>query len=243
MIMQRTPHHPSYFMSPFPSNAGTVARINAKQAGQPKGLGAMDDYIDPLYWRSFDTQGDAGPGGERGPVSAPIIAAPEDESEIGLLRSIRDLLYNLPQAMSLEWRTRFIVRPRESISFLAPSPNVTIAAGAAVAVVRQTIQERFTGFLTDVGIAAFPDSALTDLTWQIRINGNIHPEFADRVFSANNLSTLHPFFFELTQARTLELVAINTGGAPIVTAGVLAGYTEYMSDYKPYGASPAAGIA
>ena len=143
----------------------------------------------------------------------------------------------------LEWRTRFIMRPRESISFVTPSSSVSVPAGTAVAVVSQTIQERFTGFLTDVGVATIPEASASDIIWQIRIGGHVHPEFANRVFFQNNLTDLFPFYFELTQARTLELVAINTAGVAIDVAGVLAGYTEYMSDYKLYGSSPSTGIA
>lgn len=242
--------------NPFPS--GQTEHMAAYHNGQPdntrvlmreavkatQGGSGLGDYQSELHHRVLETKGGAGQQGGRGPLSYPVIPKPGDDTDLlAILREIRDLLKRMPQALSLEFRTRFIVPPRESISFIAPSPATNIGVGAAVAVVTQVIPERFTGYLTHVGVSTNPVGAAANITWQIRVNGSIHPEFSNRVFAGNNLATPIPFNMELTQARTVQLVAINTGGAILSCAGVLAGWTEFMSDYKPYGSSPATGIA
>ena len=74
------------------------------------------------------------------------------------------------------------------------------------------------------------------------MNEMIHPFFDKRIFEESSLTNLLPFEFELTQARTVELVATNTAGAPIVCTGILAGWVEFLALFKPYGSAPASGI-
>jgi hypothetical protein len=223
-----------------PDNSSMVRRsVNGKNGG----AGALGEYFNDVYYRTYMVRGSAGQGGVMGPLTAPTIQGPQPQDQISLLQNIRDLLLFMPQAMSDEWRTRFIVQPRESISFVTGSASVTVPGGTAVAVVSELIDERFTGFLTHVGMNVIAGGAFSDVIWQIRINGAIHPKFANKVFFSNTLASPYPFAFELCQARTLQLVAINTLAGPIQVAGVLAGWTEFMSTFKTYGSSPQSGIA
>jgi len=220
-----------------------MARRLAQTSKNGQHSGALGDYFNDIYYRTYMVRGSAGQGGVMGPLSAPVIPGQQPEDQISLLRNIRDLLTFMPQAMSDEWRTRFIVQPRESISFATGSASVSVPALGAVAVVSETIDERFTGFLTHVGVDVIAGGAFSDIIWQIRVNGAIHPKFANKVFFASTLATPYPFAFELCQARTLQLVAINTLAAPVQVAGVLLGWTEFMSTFKMYGSSPQSGIA
>jgi len=237
--------HGAAFAKGPPDNSAILRKQRLRAAANPGQAGALGDYPAELPHRVVSTKGGAGQVGGRGPVNAPIIPAPSGETTTDLLRQIRDLLQRMPQAMSLEWRTKFIMTPREAISFIAPTAFVNVLAGAAnaVAVTTQTVQERFTGFLTHVSVATNPVGAANNVVWQLRINGAVHPEFANRVFAVNNLGTPMPFWLELTQARTVQLVAINNNAVPVTCAAVLVGWTEFMSDYKPFGAAPATGIA
>jgi hypothetical protein len=215
--------------------------VSPPALGNSNGLGRLGDYITDLPYRTLQTRGVAGQ--TQGPLSYPVALGVGEDSVSAYLRQIRDLLERLPEAFSLEFRTRFIMQPRESISFTAPGGPVTVPAGAAVAVVSEVIDTRFTGFLTHVGVNVVAAGGFPSITWQIRVNGLIHPKFGNRIFAQNCLVPPYPFGFELTQSRTLQLVAINTSAAPIDVAGVLVGWTEFMSAYKPYGSSPATGIA
>lgn len=241
--------------SPFPSNmrehsAALYGRqkdnteLLKRQAIARRGqAGPLGDYPAELPHRVLSTKGGAGQMGGRGPLSSPVVEGPQVETELGYLSQLCDLIYRLPQAMSNEWRTKFIMPPRESISFLTSAYWVDVAAGAAVVVASQTVQQNYTGFIQYLGIGANPLGGLTNITWQIRVNGFVHPEFSNRVFAANTLGNPLMFNLEMLQSRTYDVVAINGGGALISCAGIMVGWTEQMSDYKMYGSSPATGIA
>lgn len=228
-------------------NEAYLRRSQARGNATPHVLGSakqngLGEYVTDLRYRTLQTRGADGQGNIGGPLSYPVIPAAQEMSVQGWLQRIAFLLEQLPMAMSLEWRTRFIMQPRESLSFLVGSGDVSVPAGAAVAIVTETTDERFTGFLTDVGMNVIAPGSFSSIVWQIRVNGAIHPKFANRVFSASSLSTLYPFAFELSQSRTVQLVAINTAGVPITVQGVMAGWTEFMADFKSYGSSPATGV-
>jgi len=238
--------HPSQLrMAGMPDNTAVVARemLRAQGRNGKSAPGALGEYIQDLPHRVLQTTGGAGQTGARGPMTAPVIPGPRADTVLSVLQDIRALLDRLPEAMSLEWRTKFIMTPREAIAFIAASNSVLVPAGTAVAVVSQTTQERYTGFLTHVGVGVSPVGGFSDVIWQIRVNGAVHPEFANRQFFAPTLATPLPFPFELTQSRTLQLVAINTSAVDLECQGVLCGWTEYMGNFKMYGASPATGIA
>jgi len=223
-----------------PDNSAVVRRLLARSRNN-SGLFGLGDYPADLPNRILLTKGDA----EVGPISSPVVpgkdsGAPEDI--LSILKQIRDLLSRGPEMYADEYRTRFVVQPREAISFIAPGGSTTIAAGAAVAVVSQQIDENFTGYLTGVGVNVDPPGSFPSITWQVRVNGAIHPKFSDRIFNANTLATPLPFTLELTQNRLVQLVAINGAGAPIDVSGIMVGWTEYMSAYKRYGSSPQSGI-
>ena len=234
-------------ISPFGPNAGpdntaVLARERARLERNSRRTGPLGDYIQDLPYRVFQPRGSV--GAEMGPLTAPTILGPDESlTELDYLQMILEELRRLPENMSYEWRRVFPMQPRESISFAAASASVNVPAGTAVAVVTQLIPERYTGFLTRVGVNVTPGASFPNITWQVRINGTVHPEFSNRIFFANTLSSPYEFLFELTQARTVQLVAINTSGAPILVQGVMEGWFEYMSDFKGYGASPATGIA
>lgn len=217
-------------------NSAVLRRMAQRGSRGPVDRRSLGDYPEILPHRVMLTQ--TGKGAD-GPVSGSVSAQQGD----GSLSQIRDLLLRLPQMMSEEWRTRFVMTPREAISFIAPGGPTSVPAGMAVAIVSQQIDELFTGFLTHVGVNVIAPAAFSSITWQIRINGAIHPKFTDRIFSAPTISTPVPFTLELTQNRTLQLVAINTGGVAVDAAGILVGWTEYMATFKNYGSAPSAGIA
>jgi hypothetical protein len=232
-----TPHYTK------PDNTALARRMLPKTGKNGEAPGALGEYLSDVYYRTYMVKGSAGQGGVMGPLSAPVIEGQQLEDPTSLLRQIRDLLLYSPQYLSNEWRTRFIMQPRETISFVSPSPTVSIAAGTAAAVVTETIDERFSGFLTHVGVNVVAPGSFPDITWQIRINGAIHPKFANRIFAANTVPTPLPFAFELPQSRTVQLVAINTSAGIIAVQGILLGWTEFLSSFKMYGSSSQSGIA
>lgn len=225
-------------LSQVPNNDAIRKRLAARSngIGLPNALG---DYPADLPNRILFTKGYA----NTGPVTAPTIEGPKPEDTNSVLREIRDLLARMPYMLSDEFRTRFIVTPREAVAFINPGGTTTVPAGTALAIVSQLIPEQYTGFLTHVGVGVVPAGAFASITWQIRVNGAIHPMFFNRIFSASSIGGPTPFPMELTQNRTVELVAINGAAVPIDVAGVLVGWTEFMSTNKRYGSSPETGIA
>lgn len=236
----------------MPDNSA-IRRKMAAQGGNRvpdglNGLGAFGDYPAVLPYRVLSTKGGAGQQGGAldqawGPVTAPTIPGEDPDSQLGLLRDIADYLRRLPEAMLLALRTQLVLTPREAVSFIALSGTVSIPAGAAVAVVSQAIQPRFAGFITKVGVSVLPTGSFPDITWQLRVNGAIHPEFSNRIFSASTLGDPDDFVLELVQGRTVQLVAMNTSGVAIDVQGKLVGWTEFLTDNKPYGSSSMAGIS
>lgn len=234
-------------------NNGMISRRQSLgrpvQGGNPKspfngvkspGLG---DYLNPLHYRVFQTQGSAGQGEEMGVSRVPTIEAEGPMSDNEILRAILRTLERGPSMLSLEWRTRFYMQPRESVPFFAVTPAVTVAAGTSVAIVTQTITERFGGWLTHVGLRTVAPGGATDISWDIRVNGFTHPQFNGLIIPNNLMSPpFLPFLFELTQSRTVQLVATNNGAVALDVEGMLLGWMEYLMDYKPYGSSPASGI-
>ncbi len=200
----------------------------------------LGDYVAALPNQVISTRGIA----QRGPLTSPTIPAAAPTDSNSLLQQIAALLSNLPVALSDEFRTRFIMQPRESVSFLVPGENTSVAnSGQPVAIVSFKVNQNFTGFLTHVGVNVSPSGGFPSIAWQIRVNNSVHPNFANRVFSVSNMSTPYPFALELVQNRTITLYAINTGSGSLDVSGVLLGWTEFLADYKPYGTSSQSGIA
>jgi hypothetical protein len=220
-----------------PDNGPVLRRMHGRQLRHGSLPSVLGDYAAELPNRILVTGGNE----ERGPITSPTIPAPGPTDAISLLTDIRDLLQRLPTALSDEFRTRFIMEPRESVAFNAPGGNTSVPAGTAVAICSQQVAENFSGFLTRVGVSAAPGQ-LPQITWQIRINGSVHPNFANRVFTSSNISNPFPFALELVQKSTVQLVAINVGPGAVDVAGVLIGWTEFLSTFKRYGASPGSGI-
>src|SRR5258706_26997 len=121
----------------------------------------MGDYPAELPNRILTTKGIE----QLGPITAPTVAPPEGYD---YFRQIRDLLARMPQSLSMEARTRFVVQPRESVSFIDPSDVISVPAGSAVAICTEQIDQMFSGFLTHVGVSAAPGN-LPFIVWQIRV--------------------------------------------------------------------------
>ena len=201
----------------------------------PRNLG---DYQDPLYYRAFKTT-----GGAEGPLSYPVIPGDIVGNTVeDKLDELIRLLSDLPQRQSLEMRTRFSMEPREITPFIATNNIVALPAGGTVAVATFALNERFTGFLTHVGTAVVPAGAAGNVGWDVRISGFVHPNFDKLIFTQNTLATPIPFEFEVTQSTIISLVANELAGVPTNVGGILVGWTEFMSLYKPYGAESASGL-
>lgn len=229
-----------------PDNASILAQM-ARNARQRRNR-PMGEYMQELPHRVMITKG---PATTDGPVSAPTMLGPDaiPESQVDLLKEILREIRRAPARFSQEAQDRFGIPPREGIWFDASNAGVTVPAGQAVSVVAQTVQERFTGFLEYVGVNVTGGS-FADITWQIRVGNpntpnliGVHPEYANRVFSQNTINNPDRFRFELTQNRTVQLVAINSAAVDIDVEGKLVGWTEFMSDWKDYGSSPQSGVA
>lgn len=226
-------------------NSAVLRRMKNRASSSPAGSvgllpNTMGDYPADLPNRVLTTKGIE----QLGPITSPTIAPPADDQLLATIQEIRDLLTRLPQSLSMEARTRFIVQPRESVSFVQPSDVISIPAATAVAVCTVQISPMFAGFLTGVGVSAAAGN-LPNITWQIRVNGAVHPKFGtngNAIFAASNLPTPLPFALELIQNTQVSLVAINNAGAPIDVAGILVGWSEFLSTFKRYGTSPQAGI-
>lgn len=237
----------------MPDNSAIRRKLAAKgqrpgSPGVPVNLGAFGEYPAALPYRVLSTKGGAGQQGGAigegwGPVTAPTVPGEEPDDSLRLLHDISEYLRRLPEAMLAALRTQLVLTPREAVSFIAMSGTVSVGAGAAVAVVSQAIQPRFAGFLTKVGVNVLPTGSFPDITWQIRVNGAIHPEFSNRIYSSGNLNTPDDFALELVQGRTVQLVAINTSPVAVDVQGKLVGWTEFLTDNKSYGGSSMAGIS
>jgi hypothetical protein len=229
----------------YVDNTAVLRRMRNRQRSASEGIigqlpNSLGDYPAELPNRVLTTKGVE----QLGPITAPTVAPPADDQLLAAILEIRNLLTRMPQSLSMEARTRFVVQPRESVSFITPSDVVSVPPGAAVAVCTQQIDQMFSGFLTEVGVSAAPGN-LPLITWQIRINGAVHPKFGNNgnaIFSASTVATPLPFVFELIQNTQVSLVAINNGGAAIDVAGILIGWSEFLSTFKRYGTSPQSGI-
>lgn len=206
-----------------------------RQAARGRPLG---DYQDPLYYRAIKTT-----GGAEGPLSYPAVPGDVIGNTVeDKLDELIRLLTDLPQRLSLEARTRFSIEPREITPFIATNNVVALPANGSVAVATFVLGERYTGFLTAVGTTVLPPGAAGNVGWDVRISGFIHPNYDKLIFTQNTLSTPIPFEVELTQSTTVSLVANELAGVATSVGGILVGWTEFMSTYKPYGAESASGL-
>jgi hypothetical protein len=217
----------------------------------PRGLQGLSDYEAALYRRTIETRGGAGQGtGPYGPDASPIIPIEGEKTEKQILTDIRNLLFHMPEAMVLAFRTHFLMQPREGIPWAVPSATVALAGviGATVDVATFTMDERFTGAISGVGVNVIPPGSFPDVTWDLLMgtgpNRTVIPGFSARTFGQNTYQQPNPFLFEITQSRTITLRATNLVAAPVSVQGIITGWREFMgaSDYKGYGASPATGI-
>jgi hypothetical protein len=214
--------------------------VARRMAARGRVVGPLGDYLAPLPNQIIATRGDTA----QGPLTSPTVApASQCTDTVSCLQQILAMLQRMPVAFSQEFRTRFIIQPRESVAFVVPGETTSVSAGAAQAIASFKMNENFTGFLTAIGVNVTPISSIANVAWQLRVNGNVHPNFNNQIFAASTLATPLPFAFELIQNRTVQLVAINKSGGPLDISGVLVGWTEFMASYKSYGGSPQSGIA
>ena len=203
-------------------------------------LGPLGDYIETLPNQVIMT---TGAKGVQGPTTSPTIppTAPTDNNS--LLQQIVALLQRMPVALSDEFRTRFIVQPREAVAFAVPGENIAVPPMVPTIIASFKLADKFTGFLTHIGVNVDPSGEFPNISFQLRVNNNIHPNFSNQIFAASTLSTPIPFALELVQSRTVSLVAINSGPGTTDVSALLVGWTEFMAAYKTYGSSPQSGIA
>lgn len=224
----------------MPDNIVVQRRIAARASGKNaprRVLNSLGDYPAALPNQVVVTQGLE----EKGPLTSPTILPPASMDIAQILSDMRDLLTRMPAALSDEFRTRFVVQPRESVPFAVPSGPITVAPAASVAIVQVKVNERYCGYLTGIGIGGSAPT-LANVKWQIRIGNMISPKFNNVIFAASNLATPLPFTSEVTQNSLLQLVATNGNPGAVDLSGVLVGWTEFMSTNKQYGSSPASGI-
>jgi hypothetical protein len=222
-------------MSLLGNNIVTQRRILARGAV----TGPLGDYVATLPNQVIRTKGDS----QGGPVTSPTVQAPAATDTTSQLQQIVALLQRLPVALSNEFRTRFIMPPRESVSFIVPGENIAVPKTVPTVIAAFQMNANFSGFLTHIGVNVNPVGAFSSVAFQLRVNGNIHPNFSNLIFAAPTLQTPLPFPFELIQQRTVQLEAINNSGGTLDISAVLIGWTEFMASYKPYGSAPQSGIA
>jgi hypothetical protein len=213
--------------------------MRASNGSQKVGLSGMGDVLDPALYQHIKTQGAAGPLAYPSLPGKVVGDTVEDR-----LDRIIQLLEELPSALSLEARTKFLLSPRETTPFTATNGLLPILAGpgTALAVAAFQMTERYTGALLRVGTRVIPAGSAGNIQWSLRVSGFDHPNLTLVTLEADTLDETFPFMFELTQTSLIELIAVNTVAAPANVAGVLQGWTEFMAIFKPYGADSASGI-
>jgi len=210
------------------------------QNRRPQHPQSMGDYMDPLNYQTFRTHGGEPPGPLAYPTKPGDIVGEGVEAKLDEL--IR-LLRSLPRSLSLEFRTKFPIQPRESVPFLATQAYVAVPAGATRTVASFALPERYAGFLTHVGTRVVPAGSSADIAWDVLIvRDKVHINYDKLVFEQDTLDTPLPFLFELTQSSTVNLQCTNNGLVPVDVGGLLQGWTEFLHSYKPYGAESASGI-
>lgn len=199
-------------------------------------MGTMNDYPADLPNRVMRA------GGPTGPLTNPIQRPSNDnKSAQEALNLLNQQVKSLPADLALMWRKTFVVPSREQIPLLVTAAPTQVTANK-VTVVTTTIDQKFGGFLTHVGVSATPGGVMSSLQWSLEFDGQPHAKFTNLVFNANYLSPPLPWQIELISGKKVSLVVTQPGGTvPVDVCGILIGWTEYLSTYKPYGLKAASG--
>lgn len=216
----------------------------ARRRNQSRALGDMPDA---LAHRTLRTFGNA-VFGEPGPLDSPVTSNPQGPvTAEEWLRRIHALLEQMPLFMTMAWRSSFITRPREAVSFWVPgTANVAAAARSVIATFQ--VNAKYTGFIERIGLSVDPPASYGSIAWSLQfgtlVANSVHPFFNNLVLAApTNLATPFEFAHELVESQVISLVAINSAAGPIACSAVITGWIEKITSAKPYGSSPSSGIA
>lgn len=195
---------------------------------------SLHDYLAPLNQRVMSS-GD--------PLQRSVRPSASANGGGATMDSVVQALGMLPDLIIGAWRRQGLFVPREAQAFLQPSTEVNVPnTGEKTAIVSFRMPERFTGFLTDVSLGVSPSSNSSDVKWYLDINGVTHPNFSGLSFPALDVLYKHPFPFEITQSKTVTLLASNTGGQALTCMAILYGWSEFITDQKKYGSTPSSGV-
>jgi hypothetical protein len=201
--------------------------------------GTMGEFIDALMSRQIATPSTA--LDQLGPLAAPV--SPAGLTQEQLLQAIYEKLRDLPSDLLMAARYNLPLTPRECVPILTGVLNVSALASVATSIHSYTMPDGFTGFLERIGLAAAPETALANLTWRMKINGNVHPGFSNFVAPVNNLISLWPCYVELSRGKKIEIEAVNAAAIAIPVSVVFQGFQEVITDAKPYGSTSLNGVA
>lgn len=187
-----------------------------------------------------------------GPLATPIIDGAEQEKppECGLIRdpltglqalcahaAYQSRMFEQMSRSILEmeevlksWRLRQFVPPEEVLAFLKSGGPVSLAAGSTAGsmlgtIASYSVPEGYEGFLTGFGVQVEPPGGYTDIKWQIRVSGSIHPSLNEN-FLVSTLATPMAFHLKLFPGRRLELTAANSGASALTVSGLLVGWLK-----------------
>lgn len=200
------------------------------------GAGGLGDYPANLPYRVILTKG----GQAFGQTVAPI----EQEEETCTLLDICKLLKAMPWMMVMEARKQLMLPGRDAQYFIKQSVGaITVpTSGAVTQVVEYSSTEKFGGALLGVGAQVITLGAADSISWTLRVNGQVHPDFAGVVLNTPTTQMPLQFKMELVQGRTIELIAQSSNAAPVLVTGYLLGFTEFLTESKEWGTSPSSGI-
>ena len=106
---------------------------------------------------------------------------------------------------------------------LVPIPSF---GGAPVQIAHIHVDEGFLGILEHFGLDVQPRSAFHNVTWQIRISGEVYVKLPANAFMANTLATPYHFPYMFGPNKTLSLYALNQGTSNVNVYALLQGWLE-----------------
>lgn len=208
----------------------SLDRLDAKVFGRQ-----MADFEDLLRQRQIATPSGSSDVG-MGPMSAPLTQG-DPSTQLEFLSGLYRLLRYLPYDMVMMMRKQLLLIPRENVPIPASGADIAVATGGAeVSICSLQIDESFTGFLRWIGFGVSPASYTANIDWVLKINNTAHPKWGAFVAPINNLASPYEVMIELTRAKSIELFAINTGGANCNCSAIMIANEEVILS-KPYGST------
>ncbi len=122
--------------------------------------------------------------------------------------------------------------PKYGIQFDTPSGAAVAVAAAGqssstvTTIQTLTLDEGYEGFLKEIGVAIFPETAWTDVTIQVTINGTVVPKFAAQTFLNNSIADPMPLHVALPMGCKILVTATNSGSTALYGASRLVGWTK-----------------